>query len=1074
MKSFKLFVYGMTSLMAVSLMVGCGGGKKDSSETSSEQSSAQTSSQASSEASQSSEQISSDTSSHASSETSQSSEQTSSETSQSTSSSQGGSSGQSSATPSQSESSYFDPDDVEQYMKDLAKTSEKDHLYIHYYRFNPTAAEYNEWDIWSWPYKPKEGEGYRFDWDGRTTSADRITATGDAKIDNLNYATADIDLTNVQYDGGWSSSQKKMGGTPMNYYANEEMTMLDEQVGIQIVKSASRTSSSGFWKNDGGNLYIKLEDYALLNDDMTTSYHVFLTQDYVQSPQATPPTTPVEDPFIDDDGTKVTYGNAAYETADWNNKPLATTSPAFLNGNGEGILPYGAGVGYQIMVASFSDSDGDGFGDIYGIEQKLDYLENLGVNVLWLTPIQASDSYHGYDISDYLTVDAKFVSKVSPAGKANRGKVTTATAKADYKSLINAAHERGMAVVMDLVINHTSTTNTWFIKSAQLDEALRGYYQWGNNETQAQQINEDKFWYPYGSHVYSFYAKFGSSMPELNYAYADTRAAVETMALNWCEFGVDGFRMDAVKHIFLDEEVTRSSGDTVVLDISTSAATGKQQDYSSNLTKNLNFWRELNATVKARYPNAFFVGENFDGHAYHVAPYYEGFDSLFDFYSYFNLTSVASSAYRNGQTGAYTGWLASYLGAYDDSATPDKIYSAAKDENLAGAKQMAYGGVWSLKGVLNANNQYRTGGSKASNANGFSAIDGCFTSNHDIARAINRIAGQEWSTSGLEAQGEVTTSNYEDLDTLATLVEITELMLPGCTWIYYGDELGMTGNLQGKTEADGYVDLVYRQPMKWAQDAEVGDGSNTCGYSISGSGATVGWDNINATTTVKDAATQVEDEDSHYNVIANFAKAKSTTPALIKGNYDVKAIEAGSATGQYGVVIDRTLGNQKYKYFVNFGNTDLTIYDQPLTSIKARSAVLTDASGNIIAQFGGASGGGGGGGEIHPDGDIQYTVTGLPTWITDNDCQIFAWVWGGEYGNGAWLKCTYLTDTSLKVMLDGTGTGMLLVRCVAGTTVPDWKVKGDNPGRIYNQSGDITLKEGTTSYTSPTWKGYNP
>lgn len=561
-------------------------------------------------------------------------------------------------------------------------------------------------------------------------------------------------------------------------------------------------------------------------------------------------------------------------------------------------------------------------------------------------------------------------------------------------------------------------------------------------------------------------------MPELNYAYADTRAAVETVALNWCEFGVDGFRMDAVKHIFLDEEVTRSNTDTIVLDISTNASTGKQQDYSSNLTKNLNFWRELNHAVKSQYPNAFFVGENFDGHAYHVAPYYEGFDSLFDFYSYFNLTSLASSAYRNGNTGSYTGWLASYLGAYDATASESSKYSAAKDTDLGGAKQMAYGGTWSLKGVLEANNKYRTGGSSPSDTSGYSAINGVFTSNHDIARCINRIAGQTWSNSGLEAQGEVTSSSYNDLDTLATLTEITELMLPGCTWIYYGDELGMTGNLQGKLSTDGYADLDYRQPMKWKQGGVIGDGSYTCGYSISGSGASVSWDNINSTDVVKDAETQVSMDDSHYKVISDFAKAKSMTPALIKGNFAVTPIEAGTATGQYGVVIDRKLGSSHYKYFVNFGNSDLTIYDQPISSIKARSAILTDASGNVIASFGGYSGG-----SVtppEPGEELTYTINNLPTWITDDGCQIFAWVWGGTYGTGQWINCTYTSSTSLKLTIDSSATGMLLVRCVSGTTTPDWSTKGDNPGRIYNQTDDINFTSGVTTYNSPTWKEYNP
>lgn len=967
-------------------------------------------------------------------------------------------------------------DEVEKYMNNLRKISESNHLYIHYYRFNEKSEEFSNWDIWAWPYQPKAGEGYRFDWNGRTAAPDNLSSTGTTVLDEFKYATVDIDLT-LDYDGGWDAWDKKMGGTPMNFYANKEKTELVTKVGIQIVDSKSRITGGGFWKNDGGNLYINLENYALLNENNSTSYHVFVTQDFVQNPANRPASDgDYSDPFAKDDGKNVTYGDQNYNNVDWKNKPLQKTSSAFLNGQGEGnVLPIGAGVGYQIMVSSFADSDGDGFGDIYGIEQKLDYIQDLGVNVLWLTPVQMSDSYHGYDISDYLKVDPKYGSKISPAGLKNEGEVTSETAKQDYKSLIDAAHSRGMAIIMDLVINHTSTSNNWFIDSAQLNEALRGYYQWGNHETQKDSINEAKFWYPYGSHVYSYYAKFGSSMPELNYAYSETRAAVSAVALNWLEFGVDGFRMDAVKHIFLDEEVTRSNNDTVVLDVSTNASTGKKQDYSSNLTKNLNFWRDLNATIKASYPNAFLVGENFDGHAYHVAPYYEGFDSLFDFYTYFNLTSVASSAFRNGSTGSYTAWLASFLGAYD-STSNDK-YDASKDLQLAGAKKMTYGGNWNLKSVMDTYNQYRTGGSKPTDTTGYSMINGAFTSNHDIARAINRIASSEFDSNGISAQGDVTNDNYKMLDSLATLYEITELMLPGCTWIYYGDELGMTGNLEGKKSTDSYADLVYRQPMKWKENATVGDGSQTCGYSISGSGTNVKWDNINSTSIVADAEKQVDDQNSHYNILSNFAKIKSTSKTLIKGNYSVKALEAGSSTGQYGVTITRTLGNEKYLFHVNFSNNSLPISgDSAVNSIPARSAILTK-NGSIIAQYNGVEGTSSGGignegsGET-PEGNITYTINSLPTWITNDGCVIFAWVWGGTYGNGKWISCKFTSTTSLELLLDGTATGMLLARCAPGTTIPNWNIKENTPGRVYNQTGDITLTSGTTTYTSPSWKEY--
>ena len=848
---------------------------------------------------------------------------------------------------------------IKKYMNNLKETSKSNHLYVHYYGLTRDVNYYNKYDVWAWPLSPKQGEGYRFDWNGRTTSADRLSASGDAVLDSLGYSTCDIDLMG-DYDGGWDAASKKMGGTPMNFrQANSDK--LDEKVGIQLVESQTRITGSGFWECEGGNLPVELANFALENTDKSTSYHIFLVKENVQKPTSIPlAADQIVDPFENDDGQNYTYGKSTYNNADWNDKALQPTSNEFLKGGN--VLQNGAGVGYQIMVASFADSDGDGFGDIYGIEQKLDYIQGLGVNVLWLTPIQLSDSYHGYDIADYTKVDPKFGSKVSPAAKA-AGKVDSTTAMQDYISLLNEAHKRNMAVVMDLVLNHTSTTNEWFINSAQLAEQFRGYYQWGNNKTDSSHINQEKFWYPYGDHVYSYYAKFGSQMPELNYAYVGTRQAVETMAKNWCEIGVDGFRMDAVKHIFLEDETNVASGDTIVKDVSASG------DYSSDLTKNVNFWRELNYEVKKAYPNAFFVGENFDGHAYHGAPFYEGFDSLFDFYSYFNLTSVASHevhGYTNGDKSAgFWGNLGSFLGIngeYGNSNWEDatEAYNPNKElqsGDLAGSvKSFKYNDKWTLRGVMNAYNQYRTGGNKANKTDGYSMINGAFTSNHDIARAINRIAGDSWQNTGLTAQGEVTNESYEVLDTMATLTEITELMLPGCTWIYYGDELGMTGNLGDKAAGDSYSDLTYRQPMKWKQDGKSGDGSFTTGYGVTGSAMNIKWDNINGSTKVASAEDQVKNSSSHYNALANFAKIKSASPTLIRGYYQVKAIEAGSATGKAACAIQRVLGNDTYTYIVNFGNTPLTDNTLPVKNIAARSAYLVDNSGKVVAQYNGKTG----------------------------------------------------------------------------------------------------------------------
>lgn len=787
--------------------------------------------------------------------------------------------------------------EVDQYMSGLKESSEKDHLYLHYLRKDNTPDSYSNWDIWAWPYSPKAGEGYRFNFAGRTTdlSSATLEASGSAVVESFGGAYVDIDLTKT-YDGGWDNIKQKIGGTSTNFYSSG--TTLDEKIGFEVVKSESRTSSSGFWKNDGGNVYVTLADYALAGSK-GTSYHVFFNEDSVQSSLAATPAVSVVDPFKDDDGTNVTYGDAKYSNADWTDKKIMATSPKFLKGDtASSYLKNGAGVGYQIMVSSFADSDGDGNGDIYGIDQKLDYISSLGVNVLWLTPIQLSDSYHGYDISDYTQVDPKFGSSVSPNAKG--GEVDSASAMEDYKLLLKDAHEKGMAVIMDLVLNHTSITNKWFVSSAQLDEEKRGYYQWGNNSTDAANINEGKFWYPYGDHVYSYYAKFGSAMPELNYAYKSTREAVSSMAKTWLSLGVDGFRMDAVKHIFLEDEVTSSKGDSIIKDVSDSG------NYSSNLTKNINFWRELAYDVKSDYPDCFFVGENFDGSAYQVAPYYEGFDSLFDFYSYFNLTSAAANARTPSIGGGVTAF---------DGYTSGSTYGADGITNASTSVKYLSDSKWDLANVMNVNNRYRTGGTGVSSG-GYSFINGAFTSNHDIARCINRVAGTGDNT-GIQAQGTITSSNYSTMLASATCVEIAEFMLPGCTWIYYGDELGMTGNFaSGQNSLSSYADLAYRQPMKWVDGGTVGDGSYTTGYSITGSGTGVKLDAINSSSAVASVATS--SSNTHFKAIQSFAKLKSSTPALIRGTYDAYGWDLNGSAVNHVFNVKRTLGADSYNIVVNF------------------------------------------------------------------------------------------------------------------------------------------------------------
>ena len=777
------------------------------------------------------------------------------------------------------------------YMTNLKNTSTANHLYYHYLRYK---GDYAPWDVWAWPYKPNAGEGAKFDWVTTLT-------------DSIGGACVDIDL-NKNYDGGWNANTHVMGGTNVNFNGST-------QIGLQIVQTSSRMSDSGFWINDSGQIYVALSDYALELTSGGVAYHVFVVQDHVQDPQAIP-SVDNEDPFADDDGTNTTYGNSAYDNVNWNNTAAKTeTAEDFKD----------VGVGYQIMVSSFADSDGDGFGDIFGITKKLPYLNTLGVKALWLTPIQLSDSYHGYDITDYEMVDPKFGSTVSTAALANGGEVTAETALADYKELINAAHDLGMKVVMDLVLNHTSTANKWFVKSANLDDEYRGYYQWGNHLVMPDKINESKSWYPYGDHKYSYYAKFGSSMPELNFSYKTTRDAVEEMSAYWAgTVGVDGFRLDAVKHIYMSDESTPRSNDTIIYD---KGATG---DYSSNLSKNLHFFRELKANVTRKaVKNVFFVGENFDGHAYHVAPYYEAFDSMFDFYTYYNLTSSAATGRTNNNSayGTASGFMNSgdtYEKAHDSSTE-----KGAKDN----ASILSYGSKWNYPSVYNVYNGYR----------GDVSLPGSFTSNHDIARVINRIAGTG-DSNGLSKQGNVTTGNYASYEKSANCVKIAELMFPGVTWIFYGDEIGMTGNFPAGKDADSdFADLWYRQPMKWTADQT---GEYMTDYYVTGSNMKVQWDNVNSTSTVVPANTQINDENSDFNVMKRFIALKTS------GDSVAKALTIGSMQSVYVygtapycdniLAFRRTYNSTSVLVVVNFNNCDI-------------NSGLYNMSGEILESYNGAT-----------------------------------------------------------------------------------------------------------------------
>ena len=235
---------------------------------------------------------------------------------------------------------------------------------------------------------------------------------------------------------------------------------------------------------------------------------------------------------------------------------------------------------YEIFVRSFADSDGDGIGDLGGLIARLDHLndgdpattDDLGVGGIWLMPIFASPSYHGYDTSDYETINPDY------------GDLD------DFERLIEEAHRRGIRVILDLVLNHTSIEHPWFVESASSSSSPhRDWYVWrsSNPGWNPPWGGTAPTWHsnPFGSGFY--YGVFWSGMPDLNYTHPPVLTEAERLARLWLAHGADGFRLDAVRYL-----VETGPGP-------------RQQDTPETHA----VWRSFAAAVRRARPDAMLVGE---------------------------------------------------------------------------------------------------------------------------------------------------------------------------------------------------------------------------------------------------------------------------------------------------------------------------------------------------------------------------------------------------------------------------------------------------------------------------------
>lgn len=277
--------------------------------------------------------------------------------------------------------------------------------------------------------------------------------------------------------------------------------------------------------------------------------------------------------------------------------------------------PAPSGVWYEIFVRSFYDSNGDGIGDLDGVTAKLDYLKSLGVSGIWLMPINPSPSYHGYDVTDYFAVNPQYGTL------------------ADFRRLVRAAHARGIKVIIDMVINHSSNESAWFKSALDPKSPYHDWYTWAGKYTDLDSSSAAgaRAWHAAGDAAESgqyYLGIFAASMPDLNYDNPAVRAEMIKVGRFWLKQGADGFRLDAARHIY----------ENFPWDV----------DDPAMVAKNIAWWNQYRRGLDAVNPHAYLVGEVTRNEATELAPYLKPLNAVFNFPLAKQLIAAAGSERNMG------------------------------------------------------------------------------------------------------------------------------------------------------------------------------------------------------------------------------------------------------------------------------------------------------------------------------------------------------------------------------------------------------------------------------------------
>ena len=534
---------------------------------------------------------------------------------------------------------------------------------------------------------------------------------------------------------------------------------------------------------------------------------------------------------------------------------------------------------YQIYPRSFMDSNGDGIGDLNGITEKLDYLKELGIDVIWLSPVyQSPNDDNGYDISDYQAIMTEFGTME------------------DYDRMLARAHELGIKIMMDLVVNHTSDEHAWFVESRKsVDNPYRDFYIWRPGKEDGSEPNNwgsafsGSAWkYDPQTDMY-FLHLFSKKQPDLNWDNPKVRDAVFDMMNWWCEKGIDGFRMDVISLISKPEGLPDGPA----------GENGYGDSGCANGPHVHEYLQEMNRRVLSKY-DLITVGEAAGVTLEEAKKYANADGSELNMVFQFEHTGAGKDAHN-------------HYGKWDSEKMPLPEWKTTLSKWQTGLAGNAWNSLY-----LSNHDQPRSVSRYGNDSEEYREVSAKM-----LATCLHMMQGTPYVYQG-EELGMTNVyfdklEDYRDVESLNAYKEMTETC-----GVSHEEMMGYLKKI-GRDNA--------RTPMQW-------DDSKNAGFTTG-----TPWIRVNPNYREINAKQQVGNPDSVFSYYKDLIRLRHENEIIVYGDYELLEPD-----NEELFIYTRTLGDEKLVVLCNFTDQDVTIPASVMAQIPDDAPIMiSNYVGNMPA-----------------------------------------------------------------------------------------------------------------------------